>query len=88
MGEPVLILAFVVIVIGGIGSVKGAFVGSILVGLTDTLGRVLVPTFFKLFMEPSSATSVGSAIASMLIYIFMALVLIVKPTGFYGKSLT
>ena len=56
MGEPVLILAFVVIVIGGIGSIKGALIGAILVGLTDTLGRFLLPSFFKIFLSPSSAT--------------------------------
>lgn len=84
MGEPVLILAFVVIVIGGIGSIKGALIGSILVGLTDTLGGVLLPETFKLFMDPASATAVGSALASMLIYILMAVVLIVKPMGLYG----
>ncbi|MCL4109782.1 UNVERIFIED_CONTAM: hypothetical protein GTU68_018509 [Idotea baltica] len=50
MGEPVLILAFVVIVIGGIGSIKGAFIGSILVGLTNTLGALLLPAFFRLFI--------------------------------------
>lgn len=86
MGEPVLILAFVVIVIGGIGSIKGALVGSILVGLTDTLGRVLLPLFFGNFMEASQATSVGSALASMLIYILMAMVLIVRPRGLYGAA--
>ena len=84
MGEPVLILAFVVIVVGGIGSIKGAFVGSILVGVTDTLGGVMLPEFFRLFMDNASATSVGSSLASMLIYILMAIVLIVKPTGLYG----
>lgn len=84
MGEPVLILAFVVIVIGGIGSIKGALVGALLVGLTDTLGGVLLPAGFKLFMEPAAATSIGSALASMLIYVLMAAVLIVKPSGLYG----
>ena len=72
MGEPVLILAFVVIVIGGIGSIKGAFVGALLVGLTDTLGRVLLPQAFGLFMDASSATTVGASLASMSIYILMA----------------
>ncbi len=86
MGEPMLILAFVTIVIGGIGSIKGAFVGAILVGLTDTLGRFLLPVLFGAFMEPASATSVGSALASMLIYILMAMVLIFRPTGLYGKA--
>ncbi|EYD72523.1 branched-chain amino acid ABC transporter permease [Limimaricola hongkongensis] len=84
MGEPVLILAFVVIVIGGIGSIKGALVGALLVGLTDTMGRVLLPSIFGLFMETSAATSVGAALASMAIYILMALVLIVKPGGLFG----
>ena len=84
MGEPVLILAFVVIVIGGIGSIKGAFVGAILVGLTDTLGGIFLPEVFKLFMEPSAATSVGSSLASMAIYILMSLVLIWRPTGLFG----
>lgn len=84
MGEPVLILAFVVIVIGGIGSIKGALIGALLVGLTDTMGRVLLPSIFDLFMETSAATSVGAALASMAIYILMALVLIVKPGGLFG----
>lgn len=84
MGEPVLILAFVVIVIGGIGSVKGAFVGAVLVGLTDTMGRFLLPQVFGFFMEPSAAVSVGSALASMSIYILMAAILVVRPRGLYG----
>ncbi len=86
MGEPVLILAFVVIVIGGIGSIKGALVGALLVGLTDTLGGVLLPLLFGLFMDPSSATTIGSALASMSIYILMALVLLFRPTGLYGRA--
>jgi branched-chain amino acid transport system permease protein len=84
MGEPVLILAFVVIVIGGIGSIKGALVGAILVGLTDTLGKLLLPGLFALIMTPSSAATVGSALASMAIYILMAAVLIWRPTGLFG----
>ncbi|AHM02792.1 High-affinity branched-chain amino acid transport system permease protein LivH [Roseibacterium elongatum DSM 19469] len=84
MGEPVLILAFVVIVIGGIGSIKGAFVGALIVGLTDTLGGIFLPELFKLFMEPSSATSIGASLSSMAIYLLMAAVLIWRPTGLYG----
>ena len=84
MGEPVLILAFVVIVVGGIGSIKGALVGAILVGLTDTLGGIFLPEFFKLFMEAGPATQVGSALASMAIYILMGAILIWRPTGLYG----
>ncbi len=85
MGEPVLILAFVVIVIGGIGSVKGALVGSVLVGLTDTLGRSLLPWILAGVMEPASANAVGAALASMSIYILMAAVLLIRPTGLYGE---
>jgi branched-chain amino acid transport system permease protein len=84
MGEPVLILAFVVIVIGGIGSIKGALVGALLVGVVDTLGRVLLPDLFKLFMDASSASGVGAALASMLIYILMAIILIFKPNGLFA----
>ncbi|KIC48643.1 branched-chain amino acid ABC transporter permease [Tateyamaria sp. ANG-S1] len=86
MGEPVLILAFVVIVIGGIGSIKGALLGAILVGLTDTLGRTLLPVLLSTVMDASAATAVGSALASMLIYILMAGVLLFKPTGLFGTA--
>ena len=87
MGEPVLILAFVVIVIGGIGSVKGALIGSILVGLTDTLGGIFLPKFFGLFMNLATATNVGSSIASMAIYILMSIVLVWRPTGLFGQRI-
>ena len=86
MGEPVLILAFVVIVIGGIGSIKGALAGALLVGMTDTLGRSLLPVLFGTFMDASAATTVGSALASMLIYILMAGVLLFRPTGLFGRA--
>ncbi|MGB3406298.1 MAG: branched-chain amino acid ABC transporter permease [Jannaschia sp.] len=84
MGEPVLILAFVVIVIGGIGSIKGALLGAILVGLTDTLGGIFLPEVFKLFMETGAATATGSALASMAIYVLMGAVLVWRPTGLFG----
>lgn len=84
MGEPVLILAFVTIIIGGIGSIKGAFFAALIVGLTDTLGRALLPALFGLFLEPSAAMTAGAALASMAIYILMAGVLLVKPTGLFG----
>ncbi|MEO3386939.1 branched-chain amino acid ABC transporter permease [Mesorhizobium sp. CAU 1741] len=83
MGEPVLILAFVVIVIGGIGSIKGALVGALLVGLVDTMGRFLLPQVFGIFMDPSQAGLVGGALASMLIYIVMAVILAVRPQGLF-----
>ncbi|MBT6189813.1 MAG: branched-chain amino acid ABC transporter permease [Tateyamaria sp.] len=86
MGEPVLILAFVVVVIGGIGSISGAFVGAILVGLTDTLGRTMLPVFFGLFLEPSAATSLGASLSSMSIYLLMIGVLLFRPKGLFGGA--
>ena len=86
MGEPVLILAFVVIVIGGIGSIKGALVGALLVGLTETLGGVLLPAGLRLVADPATANAVGSALASMAIYILMAAVLLFRPTGLFGAQ--
>ncbi|MEX0301310.1 MAG: branched-chain amino acid ABC transporter permease [Leisingera sp.] len=86
MGEPVLILAFVVIVIGGIGSIKGALAGALLVGMTDTLGGVFLPQLFAVFMDPASAASAGASLASMLIYILMAAILLVRPSGLFGGS--
>ena len=84
MGEPVLILAFVVVVIGGIGSVRGALVGALLVGLTDTLGRALLPMALARVMEPAAAAGIGAAAASMAIYVVMALVLVMRPSGLFG----
>ena len=84
MGEPVLILAFVVIVIGGIGSIKGALIGALLVGMTDTIGKALLPALFAQFMERSAANTTGAGLASMLIYILMAAVLLVRPQGLFG----
>ncbi len=86
MGEPVLILAFVVIVIGGIGSIKGALIGSILIGLVDTLGRIFLPIILKVFMENASANSIGAALSSMLIYLMMAGILAVKPKGLFNAA--
>lgn len=83
MGEPVLILAFVVIVIGGIGSIKGALVASLLVGLVDTLGRAFAPSLLSLALPAQAAASVGASIASILIYLLMAVVLAFRPKGLF-----
>ncbi|MEM1344414.1 MAG: branched-chain amino acid ABC transporter permease [Pseudomonadota bacterium] len=83
MGEPVLILAFVVIVIGGIGSIRGALVGALLVGVVDTAGRAFLPAAFALLYPPAEATAIGAALASMLIYLVMALVLALRPKGLF-----
>jgi branched-chain amino acid transport system permease protein len=83
MGDNILILAFVVIVIGGIGSIRGAFVAALLIGLVDTLGRSFSVDILRLVMAPSPARMVGPAIASMLIYVLMAVVLFVRPAGLF-----
>ena len=83
MGDNLLILAFVVIVIGGIGSIRGAFVAAILVGLVDTLGRGLVTDAAGLLLQGTAAARVGPALASMLIYVVMAAVLAVRPAGLF-----
>ncbi len=83
MGDTVLILAFVVIVIGGIGSVRGAFIAALLVGLIETLGRSLMPDLLRLVMAASPARQAGAAIGSMLVYIAMALILAVRPRGLF-----
>ena len=81
MGENILILTFVVIVIGGIGSVRGAFIASLMVGMVDTLGRAFLPSLFRMFLSTAYADGVASSVASMSIYILMALILIWRPKG-------
>lgn len=83
MGENILILAFVVIIIGGIGSIRGAFIASIFAGLIDTVGRAVIPDMLKLVLSPSAASTAGPAISSMLIYLLMAIVLVVRPAGLF-----
>jgi branched-chain amino acid transport system permease protein len=83
MGDSILILSFVVIVIGGIGSIRGAFFGALLVGLVDTLGRSFLTQMLGTFLAPATASGVGPALASMLIYIFMATVLFCRPHGLF-----
>jgi branched-chain amino acid transport system permease protein len=83
MGDQILILAFVVIVIGGIGSIRGAFVAALLVGVIDTLGRSFTTDLLRLFLAPSPARAIGPALASMTIYVLMAVVLALRPAGLF-----
>jgi len=83
MGENILILAFVVIVIGGIGSIRGAFVGALLVGLVDTMGRALLPIAFAKLFSPPVASNLGPSASSILIYVLMAAVLFFRPQGLF-----
>jgi len=86
MGENILILAFVVIIIGGIGSIRGAFLASIFVGLTDTLGRSFLPDLLKAILSPAAASTVAPALSSMLIYLVMAVVLVLRPEGLFPAA--
>lgn len=86
MGDDLLIVAFVVIIVGGIGSIRGAFIAALLIGLVDTLGRSLMTDILKLFMDASAANQIGPALASMLIYVLMAAILFFKPTGLFAPG--
>jgi branched-chain amino acid transport system permease protein len=86
MGDGVLILTLVVIIIGGIGSIRGAFFGALIVGVVDTMGRTFMPIWLGSVMESSIAQAAGPAIASMLIYLLMAVVLAVKPQGLFPAA--
>ncbi|MCL4181818.1 MAG: branched-chain amino acid ABC transporter permease [Burkholderiaceae bacterium] len=83
MGEPILIMTLVVIVTGGIGSVRGAFYGALMVGVIDTLGRTLLPMLLRELLDRSLAQAIGPAISSMLIYLVMAAVLVLRPQGLF-----
>jgi len=83
MGENILILAFVVIVIGGIGSIRGALVGAVLVGVVDTIGRAFLPILLGAFFQPRVASAAGPALASVMIYLIMAVVLYFRPQGLF-----
>jgi branched-chain amino acid transport system permease protein len=83
MGENILILAFVVIVIGGIGSIRGALLGALLVGIVDTIGRAFLPIAFGAFLPPQFASAAGPAIASVAIYLLMAVILFFRPQGLF-----
>ncbi len=83
MGDNVLILAFVVIVVGGIGSIRGAFIAAILVGIVETLGRSIAVPLLKLMLDPAAASQSGRAVAPMLVYILMAATLAVRPAGLF-----
>jgi len=83
MGELILIQVFVVIVIGGIGSIRGALVGAIIVGVVDTLGRAFLKPLLGTLISAPAAESAGPALASMLIYLLMAVVLSFRPQGLF-----
>jgi branched-chain amino acid transport system permease protein len=83
MGELILIQVFVVIVIGGIGSIRGAFAGAVIVGMVDTMGRSFLKPLLSTVISPAAADAAGPALASMLIYLLMAVVLALRPEGLF-----
>jgi branched-chain amino acid transport system permease protein len=85
MGDDILILALVIIVIGGIGSIKGAFVSAMVVGQIDIFGRTYLPDLLKTFMTPAAASSAAPAISQVMVYVVMAAVLVWRPTGLFGQ---
>ena len=85
MGDDILILAFVIIVIGGIGSIKGAFVAAMVVGQIDIIGRAFLPDLLKTFLSAASASAAAPAISQVLVYVVMAGVLVWRPTGLFGQ---
>jgi len=86
MGENILIIAFVVIVIGGIGSIRGAFVASLFVGMVDTIGRAFFPDLLRLVLSKEAAATAAPALSSMMIYLVMAAVLVLRPEGLFPAA--
>src|SRR5580658_6831967 len=86
MGDNILILAFVVIIIGGIGSIRGAFVASIIVGLIDTMGRAFVPDLLRAVLSTNAALTLAPALSSMSIYMLMAAILVIRPEGLFPAA--
>jgi branched-chain amino acid transport system permease protein len=86
MGENILILAFVVIIIGGIGSIRGAFVAAVIVGLIDTVGRAFLPDLLRHILSSNAASTLGPALSSMSIYMLMAAILVFRPEGLFPAA--
>jgi branched-chain amino acid transport system permease protein len=86
MGEHILILAFVVVVLGGVGSVPGSLVAAILVGVADSLGRSLLPLALAQMLAPATVSAVAPAAAAMVVYLLMAAVLLWRPQGLLARS--
>ncbi len=86
MGENILILAFVVIIIGGIGSIRGAFVAALIVGLIDTVGRAFLPDLLRQFLSTNAAQTLGPSLSSMSIYMLMAAILVFRPEGLFPAA--
>lgn len=87
MGNEIIITAFVVVIIGGVGSIKGAFIAALLIGMIDTFGRAFLDHIFALFMSVDAAETAAPAVSAMLIYILMAVILVLRPQGLFPPKL-
>src|SRR2546427_228622 len=83
---PVQIMPCVIIVIGGIGSIRGAFKAAIFVGMIYTLGRAFLPDLLRKVLSSAAASTAAPALSSMLIYLLMAIVLVVRPEGLFPAA--
>ena len=86
MGNDIIIIAFVVVIVGGIGSVKGAFYAALILGLMDTLSRSYLDLLLKLVMPSNYAETAAPALSAMLVYILMAAVLAFRPQGLFPPA--
>lgn len=83
MGERILIMTFVVVVIGGVGSIRGAFYGALIVGAVDTLLRAFAPGLLRQIMPGPEADALGAGLSSIGVYLLMALALLIRPKGLF-----
>jgi len=86
MGEQILIMTFVVIVVGGIGSIRGALAGALIVGMVDAMGRAFLPSLLRAVLHPTAADPLAAGLVSASVYILMALVLLVRPAGLFPQG--
>ncbi len=86
MGNEIIIIAFVVVIVGGIGSIKGAFYAALLIGFIDTLGRSYLDDLLKLFLSNHAAETAAPALSAMGVYLLMAGVLVFKPRGLFPPA--
>lgn len=87
MGEPILILTLVVIIVGGIGSIRGAFYAAMIIGFVETFGSMFLPLWLSEWLPGTISQGAGPAVASMLIYILMAIVLAIRPQGLFARAI-
>jgi branched-chain amino acid transport system permease protein len=86
MGNDIIIIALVVVIVGGIGSVKGAFYAALIIGMIDTMSRSYLDELLQLVMLDTYAETAAPALSAMLVYILMATVLAFRPQGLFPPA--